>query len=442
MAFPRGFLWGTATAAYQIEGAVREDGRGESIWDRFAHTQGHIADGATGDVACDHYHRYRDDVALMRELNLNAYRFSIAWPRILPEGTGAVNQAGLDFYSRLLDTLLEAGITPLVTLYHWDLPQVLQDRGGWANRATADAFADYVDVVTRALGDRVPMWITHNEPWCTAFLGYQMGIFAPGIKDMKTALQVSHHLLLSHGLAVPVIRANAPQAKVGIAPNYTPAYPPPGSDKPEDVEAARIFDGHFNRWFFDPVAGRGYPADMWQVYGALVPDVQPGDADIIAASLDFIGLNYYNPAWIAADPAQSMGLGWRSNPALERTADREVYPQGMYDMLMRVHQEYSFPELYITENGAAVHERVSDDGQVHDPQRARFLEAHFAQAERALEAGVPLRGFCVWSLYDNFEWASGYTLRYGITHVDFGTQQRTIKDSGRWYAEFIRRQQS
>ncbi len=441
MAFPKDFLWGTATAAYQIEGAVREDGRGESIWDRFAHTPGAIKDGSTGDVACDHYHRYHEDIALMRELNLNAYRFSIAWPRIVPDGTGAINQAGIDFYSRLIDALLEAQITPFITLYHWDLPQALQDRGGWANRETAQAFADYVDVITRALGDRARLWATHNEPWCTAFLGHQMGIFAPGLRDMKTALQVSHHLLLSHGLAVPVIRANVPGAQVGIAPNYTPSYPPPGSDRAEDVQAARLYDGHFNRWFLDPLAGRGYPEDVWQAYGALVPEIQPGDLDVISTPLDWLGLNYYNPAWIAHDSASPLGLGWRQNPALEHTADREIYPQGMYDMLWRMDRDYDFPLLYITENGAAVEDELGPDGQVHDPQRVRFLEAHFAEAERAMQAGVPLRGYFVWSLYDNFEWASGFTLRYGITRVDFETQQRTIKDSGRWYAEFIRRQQ-
>lgn len=443
MNFPHDFTWGVATSSYQIEGAAREDGRGESIWDRFTHTPGTIKDGNTGDVACDHYHRYPEDVALMQSLGLNGYRFSIAWPRVIPAGTGAINQAGLDFYSRLVDALLEAGITPYVTLYHWDLPQALQDRGGWNSRETVDAFVEYADLMTRHLGDRVKHWMTHNEPWCTAYLGHLWGMFAPGIRDIQTTLQVSHHLLLSHGRAVPVMRANlGADAMIGIAPNYSPAYPVPGSANPDDEAAARRHDGFFNRWFLDPLVGRGYPQDMWDLYtsqGARI-DVQPGDLDAIAAPLDFLGLNYYDVAWLAHDPGQPLENRYVPNPALERTADREVYPPGMYAMLTRVHRDYNFPALYITENGAALNDVISPDGKVHDPQRTAFLQAHFAQAARAIEDGVPLRGYFIWSLYDNFEWSSGFTLRYGLTYVDFATQQRTVKDSGLWYRDFIRQQ--
>ncbi|MBN1286542.1 MAG: beta-glucosidase [Anaerolineae bacterium] len=439
MDFPKDFMWGVATSSYQIEGAVHADGRGESIWDRFTHTPGAIKDGSTGDVACDHYHRYREDVALMQSLGVKAYRFSVAWPRILPQGTGEVNQAGLDFYSRLVDALLEAGITPFVTLYHWDLPQALEDRGGWNNRDTAEAFAAYADVMTRRLGDRARYWMTHNEPWCTAFLGYDMGIFAPGIKDLKVTLQVSHHLLLSHGLAVPAMRANLGDgAAVGIAPNFMPVYP--ATDAPEDRAAARRLDGLFNRWFADPLFGKGYPQDTWDLYGENVPDVQPGDIETLAAPVDFLGVNYYNPGTVADAPdAPPPHLRDVSDPDLERTADRIIYPEGLYDILVQLHRDYNPPALYITENGAAFHDEPGEDSRVHDAGRIAFLEAHFAQAARALKAGVPLKGYFVWTLMDNFEWAAGYTLRYGITWVDFETQRRIPKDSALWYRDFIRK---
>jgi beta-glucosidase len=431
--YPHDFYWGVATSSYQIEGAVSEDGRGESIWDRFSAAPGAIEDGATGAVACDHYHRYREDVTLMQWLGVNAYRFSLAWPRILPEGKGRANAAGLDFYERLVDTLLDAGITPFATLYHWDLPQALQDRGGWTNRDTAYAFVDYTALVLARLSDRVHTWITHNEPWVASFLGHYFGLHAPGWRDLNATLQVAHHLLLSHGLAVPVIHEAGGQA--GIAPNLTPGHA--ASDDPADLAAARRHDGYTNRWFLDPLAGKGYPQDMWRYYGRAVPTLAAGDLEIIAAPTDFLGVNYYSRRLAADNPTgkapQVRTVVDRKRP---RTLDREIYPEGLHEILLRLHEEYAFPALYITENGAAMPEQVAD-GRVDDPPRRAFLEDHFAQAARALAAGVPLRGYFVWSLLDNFEWAQGYSLRYGIVHVDYDTQARTPKASAHWYRAFI-----
>lgn len=443
------FLWGAATSAYQIEGAWNEDGKGESIWDRFSHTEGRIKDGSTGDVACDHYHRWKEDVALMRELGLQAYRFSIAWPRILPQGRGTVNPAGLDFYGRLVDELLANDITPFVTLYHWDLPQALQEDGGWTARETVDAFVEYADVVSRSLGDRVKHWITHNEPWCAAMLGQLVGIHAPGAKDGEEALRAAHHMLVSHGAAVPVLRANSADAEVGIVLNLMTAIPASGS--PADYAAFRQVDGSVNRWFLDPLYGRRYPVDMAIYYhekGYLplheAPFVLEGDYTTIAVPCDFLGINYYtrdicrsndvpeteNAPRVVPDPMpeQRTDIGW------------EVYPDGLYDVLMRVNQVYRPPKIYITENGCSYGDAPDADGRVRDERRLAYLRDHFASAQRAREAGVPLAGYFVWSLMDNFEWGEGYTQRFGIVWVDYNTQQRILKDSARWYADFIRSQ--
>lgn len=441
--FPSTFLWGTATSSYQIEGAAREDGRGESIWDRFSHTPGKIEDGSTGDVACDHYHRWQDDIALMKGLGMQAYRFSVAWPRILPEGRGRINQAGLDFYSRLVDGLLDAGITPFATLYHWDLPQALQDRGGWPARATAEAFVEYADVVSQALGDRVKHWITHNEPWCASILSYQIGEHAPGLHNWPAALSAAHHLLLSHGWAVPVLRRNSPGAEVGITLNFTPATP--ASQRPEDIEACSQFDGYFNRWFIDPVYRGTYPQDMVEAYterGHLpaggLSFVRGGDMEAIATPTDFLGVNYYTRAVIGATEQG------RSEPEVaemfnvERTEmGWEVYPEGIYDLLVRLHNEYRPARLYVTENGASYSDGPGNDGQVMDERRQRYLRDHFAACKRAIDEGVPLAGFFVWSLMDNFEWAKGYTQRFGIVWVDYETQQRLPKKSALWYSRVI-----
>ncbi|MBA3943983.1 MAG: beta-glucosidase [Herpetosiphonaceae bacterium] len=439
--FPADFLWGTATAAYQIEGAVREDGRGASIWDTFSHTLGKIADGANGDVACDHYHRWRDDIKLMQEIGIRSYRLSIAWPRVMPSGSGALNQQGLDFYERVIEGLLEAGITPAVTLYHWDLPQTLQNRGGWPARATAETFANYADTMVRRLGDRVQRWITHNEPWCTSMLGHLLGEHAPGERDLGKALAAAHHVLLSHGLATQAIRATNSKLEVGITLNLTPGDP--ASDREADQQATQTFDGFFNRWFLDPLAGRGYPQDMQTLYGAAMPQVEPNDLAVIATPTDFLGINYYTRAIIAYDANEPLQFAQRGPEKLRGEGAEitemgwEVYPQGLGDLLLRVHREYGPKTLYVTENGAAFADEVGADGQVHDPARTRYLHAHFAEAERVIQAGVPLRGYYVWSLMDNFEWAFGYTKRFGITYVDYTTQERILKDSGRWYQEVI-----
>ena len=423
-----GFQLGVATSSYQIEGAVAEDGRGPSIWDDFTHTPGKIKDAGTGDVACDHYRRFHEDVALMDWLGVDAYRFSIAWPRVLPEGRGSVNQKGLDFYERLVDALLERGIAPCATLYHWDLPSALEARGGWLERATAEAFADYAAVVARRLGDRVALWLTHNEPWCQAFLGYQNGQFAPGLRDTRLALSCAHQLLVSHGLAVQALRSHV-RTPVGIAPNFMPAHP--ASDSPEDVAAAWRQDGYFNRWFLEPVLGLGYPADMVELYGDLMPEVPEGDARLIAQPIDVVGVNYYERAIVAHEDNGSL-LNIRRVRTSERprTADREIYAPGLREILDRLHQSYRVPRIVVTENGAASRaDEAVDAGRVHDPVRVEFLREHLEQVAAARRDGVPVDGYFAWSLMDNFEWSEGYTLRYGVVHVDFETQRRTPKDS-------------
>jgi beta-glucosidase len=427
--FPSDFLWGSATASYQIEGAPFEDGKGESIWDRFTHTPGKINNGDTGDVACDHYHRYPEDIEIMRTLGLHGYRFSIGWPRILPQGDGAVNQAGLDFYDRLVDALLAAGITPMVTLYHWDLPQALQDRqGGWASRAIVPQFAHFADVVSRCLGDRVKLWATLNEPHVVAVLGYERGIHAPGLADPVIAAQVTHHLLVAHGTAVPVLRANVGAgAQVGIVNNqgYFDTLP----DASADDRAQRDFlDAYVNCTFMDPIFHGHYPEAVKNAPGFAEMVVEPGDWEIIQTPIDFVGINYYSRHVIgqARNPnAEYTTMGW------------EVYPDGLHHTLMRIHQEYKPKALYIAENGAAFDDRVTADGHVHDERRAAYLREHFRRAAQAIQDGVPLRGYFVWSLLDNFEWAYGYSQRFGIVRVDYGTGQRIVKDSALYYQSVI-----
>jgi beta-glucosidase len=435
--FPKGFVWGVATAAYQIEGAWNEAGKGESIWDRFSHTPGKIANGDTGDVACDHYHRWREDVALMKELGLHAYRFSISWPRLFPQGRGRVNPAGLDFYSRLVDGLLEAAIEPFITLYHWDLPQALQDQGGWPVRATAEAFVEYADLASRTLGDRVKHWITLNEPFVSAFVGYLEGRHAPGHSDLNEALAAAHHLLLAHGWAVPVIRRNSPGAQVGITLNLSGQTP--ASASAADRAAAWQQDGVINRWFLDPLSARGYPADIVQHYGRPMDFVQAGDLEAIAVPLDFLGVNYYARGVVRSNvvaEAENAPRAVFRNP--ERTEmGWEVYPEGLYEILGRVYFDYRFPALYITENGAAYLDQIGPNGQVDDPLRVAFLREHLAAAARAIAAGVPLRGYFAWSLMDNVEWAHGYSKRFGLIYVDYPTQRRVLKTSAHWYRRVI-----
>jgi beta-glucosidase len=442
---PTHFVWGAATSSFQVEGATIEDGRGESIWDRLCRQPGAIADGSDGARACDHYHRWPEDLDLARELGLNAYRFSVAWPRVMPTGRGPVNARGLDFYERLVDGMLERGLRPFPTLYHWDLPQALQDRGGWAARDTVSAFEAYADAVTRRLGDRVTDWVTINEPWCIAVLGHAQGQQAPGLKDWKLALRAAHHVLLAHGRGVSVVRQNAPRAKVGIVTMISPAYA--ASDSEADRAAARRVDGELNRWYLDPLFGRGYPADLSADYVAAghaagFDFVQPGDLEAIAARTDFLGINYYSRAIVrstAIPEAQNAPRQIPEPPASKRTdMGWEVFPEGLSAVLTHLHREYAPPALYVTENGAAYDTGPGADGRVRDDARRDYLHAHLAACCDALDAGVPLEGYFAWSLLDNFEWAYGYTMRFGLVHVDFATQRRTVKDSGRWLAQVLR----
>lgn len=453
--FPPGFVWGAATASYQIEGAVTDDGRGQSIWDTFSHTPGRIRNGDTGDVAANHYGRYDEDVALMADLGLNAYRFSVAWPRVQPDGRGPANHAGLDFYKRLVDRLLAAGITPFLTLYHWDLPQALEDAGGWVVRDTAERFANYAAIVYDALADRVPLWTTLNEPWCSAFLGYSSGAHAPGRRDPTGSLRAAHHLLLAHGLGVRAMRA----AGVGgnefsITLNLDPVIP--RSAGAPDAVAARRIDALYNRLFLDAVLLGHYPEDLLADQAGLTDwsFIADGDLSAIAAPIDMLGVNYYRPFRVAAlaSPAPERPAGPSPYPGCEdveiisppgpRTSPVtaggwEINPACLRDLLLRIHREYPTIPIAITENGAAFHDSVDADGRVRDRDRIDFLAGHFRAALDAIEAGVDLRGYFVWSLLDNFEWAEGYAHRFGIVHVDFATGERRLKESAHWFRDVI-----
>ena len=435
--FPSDFIWGAATASYQIEGAWDEDGKGENIWDRFSHTPGKVENGDTGDVACDHYHRWQDDLKLMQDLGLNAYRFSVAWPRILPSGQGKINQAGLDFYSRLVDALLEAKIEPHITLYHWDLPQALEDLGGWPERSIVDAFVEYTDLVSRILGDRVKNWITLNEPFVSAFIGYWEGRHAPGITDIDQAVKASHHLLLSHGKAVPVIRQNSLGAKVGITLNLTHAEP--ASPSLFDKKAAVWRDGFINRWFLDPLGGRGYPQDMVVNFGQIMDFIHDGDLADIMVPTDFIGVNYYTREVCRSTEVSEEDnlpqITFRGDEITEM--DWEVYPEGIYKVLCRLHFDYDYRSIIITENGAAFPDKVIDD-QVDDQDRLSYIKRHLIMTNKAIQAGVPVKGYFAWSLLDNFEWAHGYSKRFGLIHVDYQTLQRIPKSSAYWYKQVIK----
>jgi beta-glucosidase len=431
--FPKGFLWGVSTSAYQIEGAVSEDGRGESIWDRFSHTAGRIRGGATGDRADDHYHRYAQDLDLMRDLGLKSYRFSVSWPRVLPAGSGTPNPKGLDFYKRLVDGLHQRGIQPLVTLYHWDLPQALQDRGGWESRDTALRFADYAEVVFRALAGGVPTWLTLNEPKTVVQVGYIYGTHAPGKRDEAAAYVAMHHLLLAHGLAVGALRASGGGGRIGPALNLAPTYP--ADDSPEAADAARWYDGLENRLYLDPVLRGAYPADMldWIAGRSPMADhVRDGDLATIASPNDLLGVQYYNP--VVADRSRQRVYRY---PRSEATW-QEIFPQGMYDILTRIKRDYGDIPLVVTENGIPTADAVGPGGVVDDPGRISFLRDHFAMAHKAIQDGVRLEGYQVWSLMDNFEWAEGYGQRWGLVYVDYDTQRRIPKSSARWYRDVIR----
>lgn len=433
-AFPAEFRWGTATAAYQIEGAVQEGGRGPSVWDTFSHTPGKTFRGETGDVACDHYHQYAADFRLLRSLGIRDYRLSIAWPRIFPTGRGPVNPQGVDFYDRLLDTLQAEGITPAVTLYHWDLPQALEDQGGWRNRDTVFYFRDYAGELYRRFGDRVPLWITHNEPWCTTFLGHVWGEHAPGYRDPVMGRRVAHHALLSHGLAVEAFRESGREGMVGITLNLNTVYP--ASERDEDRTAAELADVIANRAFLDPLFKGAYPELLDGILPPVDGLVHPEDMAIIQRPIDFLGVNYYSYQVAAADPEDPKrvkdvtprddvtDMGWPINP------------QGLTDLLLRLSRDFTPVPLYVTENGAAYPDRLEGD-RVQDAKRVAYLERHVAAMAAALRQGVDLRGYYLWSFLDNFEWAFGYSKRFGIVYVDYPTQRRIPKDSAYWYRDLI-----
>jgi beta-glucosidase len=436
--FPNGFLWGAATAAYQIEGGIDDGGRGESIWDRFSHTQGKTLNGETGDVACDHYHRWQEDVALMKELGLKAYRFSIAWPRLFPTGSGPLNQAGVDFYSRLIDALIEADIVPVPTLYHWDLPQALQDAGGWPNMDTAHRFADYAEAAFDAFGDRIRTWITLNEPWCSAHLGYFTGEHAPGHQNLDECLAAGHALLMAHGLAVQRFRARCPGGKIGVTDNFSAVYP--ASEGEEDRAAAARWDAYMNRWFIDPIYQGDYPAELRQAFGGKLPVITEEQRTVIQSPVDFIGVNYYSRGVIRHDPTKQPlhTAAVRPEGSAYTAMGWEIYPHGLYEVLTMLRDRYSNPVLYVTENGAAFDDEPGPDGLVNDEPRRDYLREHFAAAHAAIREGVRLGGYYVWTLMDNFEWAFGYSKRFGIVHVNYETQKRTPKLSAQWYAHVIR----
>jgi beta-glucosidase len=444
-AFPADFVWGAATAAYQIEGAVAEDGRGRSVWDEFSHTEGKVANHHTGDVACDHYHRVESDVELMAELGLQTYRFSIAWPRVVPDGRTRPNRAGLDWYHRLVDLLLEHDITPCPTLFHWDLPMGLEDIGGFRNRDTVNWFADYAALMAQEFGDRVTMWSTFNEPWCYAYLGHAAGVHAPGLRDPRAAVTVAHHQLLAHGLALQAMRAERNGLALGIVVNPSNVI---AEGSPEaDPDEMRMIDGIHNRWWFDATLAGRYPDDAMERYGPLAEAVQPGDNDTIAQPLDWLGINYYFDILVRGGDDRS--LEWPQYPTVTGTIESPtrpihtdmgwpITPDGFTDLLVRLHRDYpNLPPLYITENGAAYDDPIVD-GRIHDVRRIDYLDRHLRATLDAIEAGVDIRGYYQWSLLDNFEWALGYDKRFGIVHVDFDTLERTPRDSAYWYRDVIR----
>jgi beta-glucosidase len=438
--FPPRFAWGAATSAYQIEGAADADGRGPSIWDTYAHTPGRIEDGSNGDVACDHYHRLAGDLDLMQSLGLRAYRFSVAWPRIQPTGSGPANPKGLDFYDRLVDGLLERGIDPWLTLFHWDLPQPLEDAGGWPDRDVVGRFAEYTTILADRFGDRVRNWLTLNEPWCIAMLGYGVGRHAPGIRDWNAALRAAHHTHLAHRAAVDNLRAAVPEARIGIPLNLH--HVEPASETDADRAAARLHDGTANRWFLDPVFGRGYPRDVVDAYGGLLEGVDVAELDGDAPRIDLLGVNYYTRNVIRAprdgEPPDGPVPTVMTTAGLPLTEmGWEVHPDGLRLLLERLHREYAPPSMAITENGAAFVDEAAADGSVDDDARVAYLRDHLTAIAEAIETGVPVEAYFAWSLLDNFEWGFGYTKRFGIVHVDFPTQRRSIKASGRWYRDLI-----
>ncbi|MCP4754803.1 MAG: beta-glucosidase [Proteobacteria bacterium] len=436
--FPEGFKWGTATAAYQIEGAWQEDGRGPSVWDTLCHTPGIIMNGDTGDVAIDHYHKYKEDVALLKKMGMQTYRFSISWPRILPDGVGRINPKGIDFYNNLIDELIRADIEPLITLYHWDFPQVLHDRGGWLSRESADWFAEYAEVCFKAFGDKVKQWVTFNEPWVDAY-AFAFMVGKPTVEAMSRATKISHHYMLSHARAVEAYRKLAQGGRIGITLNLSPAYP--HTDSKEDEAAARRFDGFANRWFLDPALKGSYPEDMLSFYRDKLkaPDILPGDMELIQRNpSDFLGVNYYSRSIVKASNQEPvLELEKVENKDDTWATNGEVYPEGLYDLLVRLDRDYNRPLLFITENGASFGDDELKDGRIEDERRRSYLKRHFEAAHRAIAEGVNLQGYYVWSCFDNFEWIFGYSRRFGLIYIDYQTLERIWKDSAHWYRGVI-----
>jgi beta-glucosidase len=445
MPFPNDFAWGAATSSYQIEGAVSEDGKGPSIWDTFTHQPGNVEDGSNGDVACDHYHRWADDIDLMASYGLNAYRFSVSWARVQPDGRGVPNQKGLDFYRRLTDRLREKGIRPALTLNHWDIPQAIQDAGGWQSRDTVERFADYTRLVADALGDRVEWWITHNEPWIIAALGYRLGIHAPGVRDTEAELRTAHHLLLSHGAAVEAYRASGLTAPIGITLNLLPTYPE--TDLEADARAARLSDAYTNRWYLDPIFDGTYPEDGMGYFADRFEFdwIRDGDLARIAQPIDFLGVNYYSRRVVRAPRSgEEAEFAWvvrtETTTGVPTTQiGWEMTPDVLRDLLLHLRDRYRNPTILVTENGLGQYDTIAPDGAVHDPERIDYLRTHIAAVEEAVDAGADVRGYFAWSLLDNFEWAEGYGPRFGLTYVDYPTQRRIPKDSAAWYRDLIAR---
>jgi beta-glucosidase len=449
MRFPENFLWGTATAAYQVEGAVNEGGRGASIWDTFSHTPGKVVHGDTGDIACDQYHRREENLDLMSELGMQAYRFSVAWSRIQPQGSGPANQNGLDYYRRLVDGLRQRSIEPMLTLYHWDLPQALEDQGGWTNRDMSLRFAEYSSIVYEALSDNVGFWITLNEPWVSAWMGYGLGVHAPGHRDSARALAATHHLLLGHGLAMERMRSAGDGNRLGVTLNLHPASP--SRDRDDDGEAARRVDGQANRLYLEPLFHSDYPEDVVSYYGKRGVDlsfVHDGDLDRISVPIDFLGINYYFRHHIRDAPDEILSRvpfsDLQARPIVPHETEKTVMgwpvePDGLAEILVRIKEDYADLPIYVTENGRAVNDYIDSEGDVDDEERVSYLDAHFRAAREAIEQGVDLRGYMVWSFLDNFEWAEGYSKRFGIVFVEYGTQRRVPKSSARWYSDVIRR---
>lgn len=433
--FPPGFVWGVATSSFQIEGAAALDGKGASIWDRFCRVPGAIADATDGDVACDHYHRWSEDLDLIATLGVDAYRFSVSWPRVRPSGSGAWNEKGLAFYERMIDRLLEQGIKPYLTLNHWDMPAELQASGGWAHRDTAHRFVEYALGMARRVGDRVATITTHNEPWVMSVLGHETGVFAPGIKNRGVAMQVSHHLLLSHGLALQAMRAEGGAARLGIVLNVSPIQP--ATDSAADLDKANLEDGRLVRWYMDPLFKSCYPPDVLEFLGADAPLVEAGDMQAITTPMDFLGINYYSRSVVSAADE------WKVHDSGYGVTDMgwEIYPRGLTDVLLRLQRDYPVPPLYVTENGGAFKDQLVD-GHVNDSERTDYIARHIDAVGDAIRQGVRMEGYMVWSLLDNFEWASGYEKRFGIVHVDYASQRRTPKGSALWYADFLRRQKA